>query len=814
MQDDVLWPQLGANSVETDAAAPPARRFDTKASSLPSCAAAPRAVSKADAPPTKPCDRWRMVGTDGMLRRRAADLGIQTKAPVAMPGSDGAEAVFRFDAADKLTQADETASRLLGGIDPRKKRFCFGDFRALVHPDDHARFDALRSMALAGGESSPGLVRMAYRLRTGKGKDDFRWFEDCPSLEKDESGGRVYIVRLCDMNRMEAVRTETESLVGLLVDSNEALERLNREHDRRNRELKRQVEGRNRAQRVLREKISAQRFVAQLSSRFIHLPDEQVDAGVAGALGNLGSHVQADRVFVARLAKDGSRLVVIHEWSPPNVASPHALAGEIAVKALPNWIGRLAQLEPIQAQQPFSAMEGQAAEAYFLQQRDVQAALWLPLASQGVFWGVLALEAVWQTRRWSSNEVTLVRMASEILVRALLHRDADKENFLLQAQLKQAQKMEAIGRLAGGMAHDFNNLLTGITGNVSLAMLDVQEGDPVRDALVEIREAADRAAGLTRQLLAFSRKQILSPKSLNLNTVVGNLQKMLRRLIGEDVALQILPCNELGLTFADPGQIEQAIFNLVVNARDAMPEGGRIAIETAEALFDEVYCQSHPYAKPGRYIRLSVVDTGTGMDAETVARIFEPFFTTKPKEKGTGLGLSMVWGTVKQHGGYIEVESQPATGTAFHLYFPRLDDQTTEESASVLQATDDLKTGSETVLVVEDEPVVREMNIKILRRLGYNVLAAKHGPDALTRCREYPAGIDLLMTDVVMPGMSGRQVAEQVKRLRPGIKILYASGYTENEITRHGVLETGVNFIAKPYDPYGLASKVRDVLDQ
>jgi PAS domain S-box-containing protein len=380
----------------------------------------------------------------------------------------------------------------------------------------------------------------------------------------------------------------------------------------------------------------------------------------------------------------------------------------------------------------------------------------------------------------------------------------------LEEQLRQSQKMEAIGRLAGGIAHDFNNLLTIISGYSDLLQENLKEGDRMRAHVDEIKKASLRAATLTRQLLAFSRSQVLAPQVLDLNSVVANVEKMLRRLIGEDVELVTVLGGDLGRIKADPGQLEQVIMNLVVNARDAMPQGGKLTIETADVELDDAYARSHMTVEPGRYVMLGVSDTGTGMDRETQAHIFEPFFTTKEKGKGTGLGLATVYGIIKQSGGYVWVYSEPGQGATFKIYLPRI-----EAPAAAAAASPSLSPsqGHETILLAEDEPALRALARRVLESKGYKVLEARNGEDALIVADQNPGMVDLLLTDVVMPGMSGRELAEQLHFKNRNLKVLYMSGYTDDAIVHHGVLGSGMAFLQKPFTPEGMARRVRDVLD-
>ncbi len=387
---------------------------------------------------------------------------------------------------------------------------------------------------------------------------------------------------------------------------------------------------------------------------------------------------------------------------------------------------------------------------------------------------------------------------------------AEQEMRALEEQFRQSQKMEAIGRLAGSIAHDFNNLLTVIKGYGQLSLMEFEEGDPLKGNIDEIQKATDRAVALTRQLLAFSRRQVMEMKVLDLNTVLRDLDKMLGRVIGEDIELVTLLADDLAGVKTDPGQIEQVVLNLAVNARDAMPSVGKLTIETANIELDEEYARTHVAVTPGRYVMLSVSDTGVGMTSEVKERIFEPFFTTKEKGKGTGLGLSTVYGIVKQSGGNIWVYSEPGKGTTFKIYLPRVNASLEEIKEKVLKED---PRGDETILVVEDDEAVRKLAAQILMERGYTVLEAPQGLDAFLISAEYDGPIHLLLTDVVMPKMSGRELAETLISLRPGIKVLYMSGYTDNAIVRHGVLIEGTNYIQKPFALESLARKVREVLD-
>jgi PAS domain S-box-containing protein len=381
----------------------------------------------------------------------------------------------------------------------------------------------------------------------------------------------------------------------------------------------------------------------------------------------------------------------------------------------------------------------------------------------------------------------------------------------LEDQLIQAQKMEAVGMLAGGVAHDFNNLLTAIMGYGDLMMMALPADGPYLRHLKEIAKAATQGASLTQQLLAFSRKQILQPQLLDLGVLVADMEKMLRRLIGEDIDLVSFTDPHLALVQADPGQIQQIIMNLAVNARDAMPKGGRLTLETANVYLDEAYVRSRPEVSPGPYVMLAVSDSGLGMDAETMSHIFEPFFTTKESGKGTGLGLATVYGIVKQSGGHVWVYSEPGHGTTFRIYLPRTEEAEGPVKPQAAPVTS--LEGVETVLVVEDDPNVRELITTALKMYGYLLLVAGHGDEALQHAEKHKAPIHLMLTDVVMPQISGRDLWDRLAPLHPEMKVLFMSGYTQNAIVHHGVLDSGINFIQKPFKVLALVQKVREVLD-
>jgi len=423
---------------------------------------------------------------------------------------------------------------------------------------------------------------------------------------------------------------------------------------------------------------------------------------------------------------------------------------------------------------------------------------------------ILARDGRWVECRFS---LALLRDSAGAVIGTLAILEDTSERKRLEAQLRQAQKMEAIGRLAGGIAHDFNNLLAVIMGHSDLIKGVLRKGDALAHDVEQIRRASERAATLTRQLLAFSRRQFLQTQVIDVNTLVGNLATMLRRLIGEDVQLELRLDPDAGRVSADPGQLEQVVMNLMVNARDAMPKGGRVILETAPAVLDQAFVVAHPGSTTGAHVRLSIHDTGSGMGPDVLSHLFEPFFTTKEPGRGTGLGLSTVYGIVKQHRGYIDVQSEPGRGSTFGVYLPRVD---TKSAPSERPVPRERLTpgGRETVLFVEDEVALRDLMHRVLAKGGYTVLAAGDGLEALALVEAHPGRVDLVVTDVVMPRMSGPELASRIRARDPRVRLLYVSGYTADQLRPQTDLGADATLLPKPFTSDGLLRKVREVLDQ
>jgi signal transduction histidine kinase/ActR/RegA family two-component response regulator len=469
--------------------------------------------------------------------------------------------------------------------------------------------------------------------------------------------------------------------------------------------------------------------------------------------------------------------------------------GRIAAERQPHITNEV-QTDPLVSDKEWAEREGMIAFAGY------------PLIVEDRLVGVMA---VFARQRLADDTLEALASVADMISQGIERKRAEEALLASEEQLRQSQKLEAIGQLAGGVAHDFNNLLTVITGYSDLALMRLGKDDPIRLNVEEIKKAGERAASLTRQLLAFSRKQVLQPKLLKLNAIVADVDKMLCRLIGEDIDLLTVLEPSLGQIKADPGQIEQVILNLAVNARDAMPQGGKLTIETSNVYLDNDYVRKHAPVRPGNYVMLAMSDTGTGMDTETQARMFEPFFTTKVQGKGTGLGLATVYGIVKQSEGSIWVYSEIGKGTSFKVYLPRVDD--VAPIAAAPESLADLARGRETVLLTEDEEPVRRLTRVILEMNGYQVLEAAGGDEALSIYKQHQGRIDLIIADVVMPKMSGPELAQNLETLCPDIKVLYLSGYTDDAILRHGLLDREIAFLQKPFTAEALTRKVREVLD-
>lgn len=569
---------------------------------------------------------------------------------------------------------------------------------------------------------------------------------------------------------------------------------------------------RRRMQDALKRRDRIMQAVGLAAERF--LTSEHWQENIESVLASLGLATEVSRVSLWENKRDpnGARATQQrYEWTSPEVTrdpnAPRLRELDLDQEWLSPWVERLERNEAVQRRR--ADLPPRVDE--FFESEKIRSLLIVPVRVGPDWWGEIRFDECEVDREWYEAEIEALRVAAGTLGAALQREQTVEALHESEEKLRQSQKLDSIGQLAGGIAHDFNNLLTVISGYSDL--LSRTEQDTASRAKVdEIRKAADRAASLTRQLLAFSRKQVLLPKVLDLTETVVNMDKLLQRLIGEDVNLVTILDHRLNRVKADPGQIEQVIMNLAINARDAMPNGGKLTIETMNAYLDEVYARRHVTVTPGPYVMLAVSDTGIGMDDETMNHIFEPFFTTKEPGKGTGLGLAMVYGIVKQSGGNIWVYSEPGQGTTFKIYLPVV----AYDGALPLPANQSAPgpRGTETILLVEDEDALRQLLFDILTDEGYTILQAGSGTEAMKICTDHPESIHLLVTDVVMPGMGGRQLVENLAASRPEMKILYMSGYTDNAIVHHGVLDAGTAFLQKPFTPVSVLRKVREILDQ
>ncbi|MFQ5614405.1 MAG: GAF domain-containing protein, partial [Anaerolineae bacterium] len=536
-------------------------------------------------------------------------------------------------------------------------------------------------------------------------------------------------------------------------------------------------------------------------------PSAEPEAVLETACRELALAFEVPQAAAALLNEEKTEAVVVAEYRAEG--RPPALNETIPVKGNPSFqylLGHKAPLVVADAQS-----DPRLAPVHdLMRQRGAVSLLILPLVIKGEVVGSLGLDAI-EPRPFSAEEVEVAWTVADQAAGVLARTRLDRERRRLEEQYHQAQKMESVGRLAAGIAHDFNNLLTAINGFAALLQRELQPDDPRQESVSKILGSGQRAADLVRQLLAFSRKQVIEPKVLNLKTVVADMDKLLRRIIGEDIALEANCAPDLWPVQVDPAQMEQVIVNLAVNARDAMPEGGKLSIETSNVILDQGYARQHAEVSPGEYVLLAVSDTGVGMREEVKAHIFEPFFTTKEVSKGTGLGLATVFGIVKQSGGHIWVYSEEGQGATFKVYLPRAKETAPSLSGPVVGA--EMPSGHETILLVEDDKGVRDLARRVLHTQGYTLLEAEDGQAALQLAARHAGPIHLLLTDVIMPGLSGKALAEQLAQTRPDLKILFISGYTDDAIAHHGVLVPGVALLPKPFSLIDLAHKVRAALD-
>jgi PAS domain S-box-containing protein len=574
------------------------------------------------------------------------------------------------------------------------------------------------------------------------------------------------------------------------------------------------VTDRKRAEEALQRRLAAEELVAAISTRFINLPSGKIGTSIHEALRSVALAADADVCFLDLYDPDQTTITASYGGGGAETVPDWLKQAGIVGASLAEFGWAFEQLRhgrvvdvPCVAKLPAD----DPVRAFWLT-RGIQSILIVPLFQDDRIIGSLGFHSLHREQSWPDEYRSLLKLVGHIVVSALARKRVEDEKDLLQAQFLQAQKMEAVGRLTAGVAHDFNNLLTVINGYAEQLQYQLSANDPRHAAAQKVADAGWRAADLTRQLLMFSRKDVAQPQIINVSAAVTQATKLLRRVIGEDIQLATVLAPDVWPVRADTTQLEQVIVNLAANARDAMPNGGQLTIEAANAVLASDYALSHLNVQPGEYVLLAVSDTGVGMTDQVKSHLFEPFFTTKEAGKGTGLGLATVYGIVKQSGGHIWVYSEPGQGSTFKIYLPRVADALSPTTPGTPE--DQLPRGTETVLLVEDDKGVRSMCRHQLEDLGYRVLETRDAKQALEAAAEYPGDIQLLLTDVVMPGMNGKHLSEQLSKAHPRLKTLFVSGYTDNAIVHHGVLDNGVAFLQKPFSPTALSRKVRDVLDR
>ncbi|MCX8157038.1 MAG: response regulator [Verrucomicrobiae bacterium] len=573
---------------------------------------------------------------------------------------------------------------------------------------------------------------------------------------------------------------------------------------------------RKQAREELARRVEYMRVIAELASEFVATTADQTDPLVQRTLATIGQMTHADRAYVFLLRENAPVADNTHEWCAEGIEPQKPNLQGINIASMPWWVQQMRSGKMLYIPDVSRMPAEAAAEQKLLAAQGIQSLLVIPMMEMGEPMGFVGLDSVRQPRQWSSSEQDFLRLISATIMHALLRRRAEEKQLALQTQLMHAQKMESVGRLAGGVAHDFNNMLQAILGNVEMALLEEELPAGLREHLEEIRKSAERSARLTQQLLGYARKQTILPRRVDLNQEIAQLMQMLQRLIGEHIKLVWAPGVDLWPVWLDPGQLNQVLTNLVVNARDAIGDrpGGQITLETANVVLDEAYAAQHPGVTTGEYVRVVVSDNGSGMSAEVKAKLFEPFFTTKEVGKGTGLGLATVYGIMQQNRGHVSVTSQEGQGAAIMLYFPRhvspQEQREREQEAEGLPGA----RGEERVMLVEDEDQVLQLGRRLLERRGYRVLAAHSPAEALEKAEACDGPIDLLITDVVMPGMNGRELRDRLRQKWPGLKCIFMSGYTADVLAPHGVLEEGVAFLAKPFSAQDFCRQVRCLLDQ
>lgn len=567
------------------------------------------------------------------------------------------------------------------------------------------------------------------------------------------------------------------------------------------------ITDRKRAEEELDRQSALRDLLMEIASTWLNLPLETVEEAIRGSLEHMGTFVQADRAYIFDYNFERQICINTYEWCAEGIAPQIDELQAVPLADIPDWVATHRQGKSMYVPDTLALPPGGVRA--IIEPQGIKSLLAVPLMNGGLCLGFVGFDSVRAHHTYSDTEQRLLMVFGQMLVNIRLRQQAEEERGRLQGLLLQAQKMESVGRLAGGVAHDFNNMLSVILGHAELALLKHGSAQPIEADLHAVRKAAERSAELTRQLLAFARRQTIAPRVLDLNETVGGMLKMLRRLIGEEIELHWVPGADLWPVRMDPSQIDQILANLCVNARDAIAGTGRITIVTANAVLDDVFCADHPGATPGDHVVLRVEDSGAGMDRATLDRLFEPFYTTKPVGEGTGLGLSTVYGVVRQNEGFIDVASEPGKGSRFTIFLPR---HRGAVPAAEPTAEAPPEGGHETILLVEDEPTILKLAATMLERQGYTVIPAGRPGEAIRVAQDHRGPIHLLVTDVIMPETNGRELAAHLAALFPGLRCLFMSGYTADLIARHGVLDEGIHFIQKPFSMSSLAAKIRETL--
>jgi PAS domain S-box-containing protein len=698
--------------------------------------------------------------------KQAEDKLRESEERYRMLVDHSSDLIWRLRSDGVFSYVSTSWERILG----YKPSFMAGkDFRPFVHPDDIAVCEGYMMRVAQGGSSLPS---QEYRVKHESG--DWKWHEGTITLVRDVNGADMSFVGI---SRDITERKRAEEAL------REGEERLQKQNDA-----------------LLTLMSRGTLFQSNLHKAIAEITE--VSAALIGT----------ERVSVWLYNEDYSEISCIDLYRQSD--HHHSSGEKLRSEEFPAYTANRQKGEVIAAVDVYTDPRTSDIPSSYYQEHGICSLLDAPVWMSDRLGALLRFEHVGDQRVWTSEDARLATNMAALL--SICFADSDRrrteeEKGKLQTQLTQAQKMESVGRLAGGVAHDFNNMLGVILGHTEMAMDKLDPSQPLYTQLLEIRKAAERSADLTRQLLAFARKQTIAPKVLDLNDTVEGMLKMLRRLIGEDIDLAWMPGKNLWPVKMDPSQIDQILANLSVNARSAIADVGKITIETQDITFDEAYCAAHTDFTPGEYVLLAVSDNGCGMDKETQSKLFEPFFTTKAVGEGTGLGLATVYGIVKQNNGFINVYSEPGHGTTFKIYLPRYFGKAEQIQAKGLASP--AERGHETILLVEDEKAILKITTMMLEHLGYRVLAASTPGEAIRLAEQHAGELHLLMTDVVMPEMNGRDLARRLLSLYPDIKRLFMSGYTANVIAHHGVLEEGVHFIQKPFSIMNLADKLRETLD-